>query len=113
MAKKDKEGKTRGIKYLSPIMISYVLILIASIVETIVLSTAKETAIATIVTMVIFDIIIAIIAITAITTIYERNKENYNNRHPSGKSRTALNITGCLLIALAIKTIVITITFLR
>ena len=109
---KTKKGKKEW--YVSKVMIAFIITPIVSIIETAtILSRGElETAIP-IAGSFILDVIIAAISIYAIMTIRDRNKQNGNNRQPSGKSRLALDISGWLLVALAVKTILICVFYLH
>ena len=105
MKKKHNSRNTQIGKYLSPIMIAYIAIIIATILETIMLA-PQMTAIS-IIGMVVFDLITAGTSVYAIIIIYKRNMENAHSHQASGKSREALNITGWLLLSITMQTIIV------
>ena len=106
-----KERKKRF--YFSKVMMAFIITPIVSIIETIVILNKGELeTLMPIIGLCFLDIVIAAISIWAIITINNRNRENGNNRQPSGKSRLALDISGWLLVALATKEVLLCLFYL-
>lgn len=111
MRKKQKLRDAKLGKYLSPIMVAYIAVIATSIIETIVL--APKMTDPSIVGMVVFDTITLGLSVYAIIIIYKRNIENARNHQASGKSRKALNTTGWLLLSIAMKSVIVILSYMK